>query len=58
VNLKEHGETGNGEAETRSRIAQIQAALDQNHQGGSFKAGIQPVGMAVDDEMGMSYCRA
>lgn len=33
-------------AQLRSRIAQIEAALDQNHQGGSFKAGIQPGGMA------------
>jgi Spy/CpxP family protein refolding chaperone len=33
-------------AELRSRIGQIQAALDQNRQGGSFKAGIQPGGMA------------
>ena len=40
-------------AQLRSRIAQIQAALDQNHQAGSFKAGMQPVGMAMDDEMGM-----
>ena len=38
----------------RTRIAQIQAALDRDHPGGSFKAGIQPVGMAMDDGMGMS----
>jgi Spy/CpxP family protein refolding chaperone len=41
-------------AQLRWRIPYIQAALDQNHQGGAFQAGIQPVGMAMDDEMGMS----
>jgi Spy/CpxP family protein refolding chaperone len=33
-------------AQLRSRIAKIEAALDQTRQGGSFKAGMQPVGMA------------
>lgn len=41
-------------ARLRSQIAQIQAALDQNQPGGPFEAGIQPVGMAMDDEMEMS----
>jgi Spy/CpxP family protein refolding chaperone len=41
-------------ANLRARIAQIQAVLGQNPQGGSFKAGIQPVGMGMDDGMGMS----
>lgn len=41
-------------AQFRSRIARIQAALDQNHQGGSFKTGIQPVGTAMGDGTGMS----
>ncbi len=37
----------------RSRIAQIQAALDRNHQGGSVNAGTQPVQIAMGDDMGM-----
>ena len=38
----------------RSRIAQIQAALGQNRQTGSFGAGLQPVGMPIDDGMDKS----
>lgn len=38
----------------RSRIAQIQATLNQNHQGAARRAGTQSLGMALDDETGMS----
>lgn len=38
-------------AELRLRIAEIQTALDQSHQGGSFEAAIQRVDMAMDDGM-------
>lgn len=38
----------------RSRLAQIQAVLDQNPRGGSLKAGIRPVTLAMDDGMGAS----
>jgi Spy/CpxP family protein refolding chaperone len=37
----------------RSRLAQIQAAFDKNHRDGSVKAGVQPVGMGMEDQMGM-----
>lgn len=44
-------------AQLRSRIAQIQATL-VHPQGGSFKSGIQPIGMAMDDQMGMGSAAA
>lgn len=37
----------------RSRLAQIQTALDNNHRDGSVKAAVQPVGMGMDDQMAM-----
>ncbi len=41
-------------AQLRSRIAQIQAALGQNDRDRPVNAGMQPVGMAMDDGMAMS----
>jgi Spy/CpxP family protein refolding chaperone len=38
----------------RARIAQIQVRLEQNRRSESFGAGVQPVGMPIDDEMGKS----
>lgn len=38
----------------RSRLAQIQAMLDQNPQGGSFKTVMPPVTLAMDDGMAAS----
>ena len=37
----------------RSQIARIQAALDRNQRRGSFGGGMQPIQLAMGDEMGM-----